>query len=77
MSGSTSDTPFIEYFGGSNAEGFDNKTAILNAVSQGYPVRFGPWTYYVSGLTTISDDAVFLGIAGETTVRRLSQSGAS
>lgn len=77
MSGSTSDTPFIEYFGGSNAEGFDNKTAILSAISQGYPVRFGPWTYYVSGLTTISEGAVFLGIAGETTVKRLSQSGAS
>jgi hypothetical protein len=67
------DSPYIEFFGGSTEHNFDNTLAIMSAISQGYPVRFGPGTYYVAGGLVISSNAVFIGIRGATTVKRLSQ----
>jgi hypothetical protein len=70
---SSDDSPYIEFFGGSTNPSFDNGAAIVNAISQGYPVRFGPGTYYVSGNLVISSNAVLIGTEGLTTVKRLSQ----
>jgi hypothetical protein len=67
------DAPFIEFFGGSTNPSFDNSAAILSAISKGYPVKFGPGTYYVAGNLAISTNAVLLGVRGATTVKRLSQ----
>ncbi len=70
---SSDDSPYIEFFGGSTNPSFDNGAAIVNAISQGYPVRFGPGTYYVAGYLGISSNAVLIGIQGATTVKRSSQ----
>jgi Right handed beta helix region len=72
------DSLTIEDFGAVGDGTTDDTAAFLAAAAAGAPVRLGPKTYAISGPTTLVGSAVTLiGVAGKTTLHRLSQSSGS
>lgn len=71
------DAVAIEGFGAKGDGTTDDSAALTAALASGRPVRFGPKTYIINGPFTISSNAVLLGVRGETTVRRASQTTGS
>jgi hypothetical protein len=65
----------VEAFG-AVGDGVTDDTAALNAaIASGRPLLFGPRTYCVSGQWTIAASVVMLGAPGQTTIKRLTQTG--
>jgi hypothetical protein len=65
-----------EDFGAAGDGATDDTAALTAALAAGQPVRLGPKTYCISGQWTITGAAAtLLGIPGQTTLRRLGQSG--
>ena len=65
----------VEAFGAIGDGVTDDSAAIDRAVASGLPVRFGAGTYILNGQWTVLRSAVLLGIAGQTVLKRSSQSG--
>lgn len=65
----------IEDFGAVGNGSTDDSAAFIAAIATMRPVRLGPKTYIVNGALALTNSAALtlLGIAGQTTIRRLTQ----
>ncbi|MBW4023633.1 MAG: right-handed parallel beta-helix repeat-containing protein [Proteobacteria bacterium] len=71
------DTVSVEDFGALGDGVTDDTAAFAAAVHAGLPIRLGPRTYIVNGALSLSSGSciTLVGVAGKTTVRRLTQTG--
>jgi hypothetical protein len=65
----------VEAFGAVGDGVTDDTVAIDRAVASGRPVVFGPRTYVLNGQWTVTHPAALIGVAGQTVLRRMTQSG--
>jgi hypothetical protein len=74
-----SDSISVEDFGAVGDGATDDSAAFLAAVAAALPIRLGPKTYIVNGPITLTSATVLtlIGVPGQTTMRRLSQSSGS
>jgi hypothetical protein len=69
------DAVSVEDYGAVGDGVTDDTTALAAAVASGKPVRLGPNVYAVSGQWTIGVPTRLLGVPGQSTLRRIGQSG--
>ncbi len=68
----------IEAFGAVGDGVTDDTAAFVSALTYGRPIRLGSKTYVVNGQLTIStENAVLIGVPGQSTIRRLHQASGS
>ncbi len=68
----------IETFGAKGDGLTDDTSAFVSAITYGVPIRLGAKTYIINGQLTIGTaNVAFLGIPGQTTLRRLQQKSGS
>ena len=65
----------VESFGAIGDGVTDDSGAFAAAIASGRPLRLGPKTYIVNGQFSITVAASLVGVAGATTLRRLTQTG--
>ncbi len=67
----------VEAFGAMGDGVTDDTAAIQAALNSGKPVRFGARTYILNGPFSVARSAAWIGVLGQTVIRRLKQSGSA
>jgi hypothetical protein len=74
-----SDSVSVEDFGATGNGTTNDSAAFQAAIAAGLPIRLGPKTYIVNGPLSLTSATclTFIGVPGQTTLRRLTQGGGS